>query len=342
MTVCIAALCTWAPPAQLMIVGSSDRLLTAGDIEFEPPQQKIYQFSRHIIALISGDAQAQISICDATRAHFSTSAPSSVNELADVFAENLAIYRRRQAEYTFLKPLNLDQESFLSRQNELSPQLATALANDLLNSRIEVETIIAGADNSGYHIFVVLDPGIVKCSDSVGFAAIGIGQRHAESAFMLSRYSRQWQYQRALLLTYAAKKRAEVAPGIGVWTDFFFIGAEGFQALHGDISKEIETAFLEMDAKIRDNLEAAGARVDKSIPDIIARIVRERAAAPAPAAGIDASASSPAQTAGADAGADAAASSPAQAAEAEPAEPGAAKDDEVPTRTQRRSPGKSV
>src|SRR5207249_5007921 len=39
VTVCIAALCQWEN--NQMIVGASDRMITAGDIEFQPPQQKV-------------------------------------------------------------------------------------------------------------------------------------------------------------------------------------------------------------------------------------------------------------------------------------------------------------
>jgi 20S proteasome alpha/beta subunit len=273
MTVCIAAICTWAhvPPLlpQLIVVGSSDRLITVGDIEFEPFQQKIYQFSTSIIALIAGDAQAQISICDATRARFLPEAPPSVEDVANAYAEELAYYRRKHAEFTYLQPLGLDQESFIARQNELSPSVINQLTYDLQAARLEIETIITGTDSTGCHIFVIDDPGAVRCSDSIAFAAIGMGQRHAESTFMFQRYARHWSYPRALLLTYAAKKRAEIAPGIGASTDFFFIGANGFQTIRAEIFKEVSDTYEEMASSVGSAMEKAGQRVDKSIAEIV-------------------------------------------------------------------------
>jgi hypothetical protein len=88
---------------------------------------------------------------------------------------------------------------------------------------------------------------------------------------MFQRYTRQWSYQRALLLTYAAKKRAEIAPGIGAGTDFFFIGANGFQTIREEIFKEIEATYAEMTSAMDTAMEAAGQRVDKSIAEIVAR-----------------------------------------------------------------------
>ncbi|HKX11257.1 MAG TPA: hypothetical protein VJN67_23860 [Stellaceae bacterium] len=282
MTVCVSAICTWAAATetaaqQLMIVGCSDRLLTVGDIEFEPFQSKIYYFSKSVVALVAGDAQAQISICEATRAHFTPSDAPSVEAVANFYAEEFARYRRTQAEYVFLQPLGLDQQSFISRQHELTASLAHDLANSLLERRLDVETIISGVDSTGYHIFTILDPGIVRCSDAIGFAAIGIGQRHAESTFMFQRYARHWSWPRALLLTYAAKKRAEVAPGIGANTDFFWIGVDGYHALHPDIIDEIDAAYSELRTKNDAVAEEAGKRVDESLVRILKRNLEAQA-----------------------------------------------------------------
>ena len=51
MTVCIAAICDEGT----MVAGASDRMITAADIEFEPPQPKIWPLTNSIIAMYSGD-----------------------------------------------------------------------------------------------------------------------------------------------------------------------------------------------------------------------------------------------------------------------------------------------
>ena len=95
-----------------------------------------------------------------------------------------------------------------------------------------IETIIAGIDSATGsvvpHVISIYKSqsgdGVVNC-DSVGFAAVGIGARHAESQFMLAGHSRYSPMPETLLLTYLAKKRSEVAPGVGEGTDMFTIGA---------------------------------------------------------------------------------------------------------------------
>jgi hypothetical protein len=66
--------------------------------------------------------------------------------------------------------------------------------------------------------------GDVECLDTVGFAAIGIGRWHANSQFMFAGHDRFKPIPETLLLTYAAKRRAEVSPGVGEGTDMFTIG----------------------------------------------------------------------------------------------------------------------
>jgi hypothetical protein len=86
-----------------------------------------------------------------------------------------------------------------------------------------VETIVAGVDLTGPHIYVVTNRGIT-CNDAAGFAAIGVGYWHANSQFMFAEHARSKTMAQTLLLAYAAKRRAEVAPGVGEATDMFMIG----------------------------------------------------------------------------------------------------------------------
>jgi len=62
------------------------------------------------------------------------------------------------------------------------------------------------------------------CEDQTAFVAIGSGGRHAESQFMLAKYSGGVPNAEALLLAYSAKRNAEIAPGVGAETDIFVIG----------------------------------------------------------------------------------------------------------------------
>jgi hypothetical protein len=82
-----------------------------------------------------------------------------------------------------------------------------------------------GVDTTGGHIYVC-DNGTITCQDAVGFASIGIGYWHANSQFMFGGHTKYKAMPETLLMTYFAKKRAEVAPGVGAQTDMLMIGPE--------------------------------------------------------------------------------------------------------------------
>ena len=56
VTVCVAAV------SGLIIFGTSDRMITSGDIQFEPQQSKIVPLTNSIVAQIAGDVSIQTEI----------------------------------------------------------------------------------------------------------------------------------------------------------------------------------------------------------------------------------------------------------------------------------------
>ena len=58
MTVCMAALLRWEYPNKetgQAVVTASDRMITAGDIEYEPQQHKVCFLRQNVVALVAGD-----------------------------------------------------------------------------------------------------------------------------------------------------------------------------------------------------------------------------------------------------------------------------------------------
>src|SRR5262249_14880019 len=132
-------------------------------------------------------------------------------------------------------PLNLDGQSFLANQGTMSSNLVERLARELINFEMpNASTIFAGLDPAGCHIYTVHN-NEANCVDNVGFAAIGIGDRHASSQFMFARHAWDSPFSDTLLLTYYAKRKAEVAPGVDTGTDMMMVGPTlGSLTLVGD------------------------------------------------------------------------------------------------------------
>ena len=86
----------------------------------------------------------------------------------------------------------------------------------------EFKAIVAGIDDTGPHIWVV-DSEETHCHDRNAFAAIGDGAARVELEFMLANHTRGKSFSETIHLTYIAKRRAEIASGVGAETDMFFI-----------------------------------------------------------------------------------------------------------------------
>jgi hypothetical protein len=100
----------------------------------------------------------------------------------------------------------------------------------------DIQALIVGHDPDGTaHIWSVTN-GDPSCHDIEGFAAIGIGTDYADSQLRFSGYTRNREPQESVILTYFAKKRAEVAPDVGHATDMF--NREGVNRSWGAIPTE--------------------------------------------------------------------------------------------------------
>lgn len=225
VTVCIAAICEGN-----IVVGASDRMITAGDIQFEPAAQKAFGMTSSIAVMFAGDAALQVEVGQAVQAQVNAHIEAfptvwlTVHDVAQMFVAHRNSVKQRRAEAAVLQPLGLTSETFLQGAHGFGPDLAKTIATDLVQFPLPaVAWIVCGIDHAGAHIYTIHD-GALTCQDQVGFAAIGWGARHAESQFMLAAHARHHSLAETLLLTYSAKKRAEVAPGVGYGTDMFTAG----------------------------------------------------------------------------------------------------------------------
>lgn len=233
MTVCVAAISD-----RSSIIGVTDRMLTAGDVEFEPAQAKMWAFSRAVWGLISGDYNIQSEILSRVdteikrRIAVQPDVWVSVKEVAELYCKRYKELLRSRAEAAILHPLGLDIPTFLSQQASMNPDLVVELAAKLTTYDFDstLEMLFIGNDHDGpdekatyVHLYKTEADKLSNCSQ-VGFAAIGIGRFHAESQFMFSGHWPSKPFHETLSLAYAAKKRAEVAPGVGKDTDIVVIG----------------------------------------------------------------------------------------------------------------------
>jgi len=235
----------------------------------------MFYFTAKIGALISGAGSTQTSICNAVvqrTANDWSNEDIRVQDIADMFAQELANYRARHAEQVFLRPLGLDTATFMANQNSYQPKFVEDTIHNIQNLEIgEMQTIIMGMDKSGPHLFHIDKWGNIRCDDLIGFTAIGIGEWHATSYLMLAKYSRKLQFQTALLHMYLAKRKAEAAPGIGRTTDIFFISDHFITTLRDGVQDILKSCVDKMEAKIAPLAQKTEAEFRKKVDAFLAK-----------------------------------------------------------------------
>jgi hypothetical protein len=195
------------------------------------PILKMVPMNNHIIAMSAGNAGFQ---SDATQHLFTQleeSRKPSPNPFSSVPVRDTATMyvefckkERKVAVDVLLAPYGLTAESYIEKQKSMSDQFVEWVTAEVekIRKNIGDSILFAGLDSTGAHIFCCDGDGFA-CCDAFAFAAIGSGGEHAESQFMLGGHTRLASAAETILLTYVAKKRSEVAPGVGKQTDMFVI-----------------------------------------------------------------------------------------------------------------------
>ena len=285
MTVCVAAMC-----AANILIGASDRMLTAGDVEFEPDTAKIYNLSNSAVAMIAGEASLQIEILQSLYRFVGERIKAKPQEwvpLNDLANEYQGIYqaiKSRKAEARVLRPIGLTLDTFITRQREMSASIVADLTKEIINFDMPaIEAIVSGVDDTGAHIYVVNNTE-VTCRDAIGFAAIGAGYWHANSQFMFAGHNRNRPLPETLLLTYAAKRRAEVAPGVGAGTDMFSVGPG--PGTYGPILKEIiddvDKIYKRTRARAAQSIKKSNQEVNKYVEQLGTQAAAQEQRTPTP------------------------------------------------------------
>jgi hypothetical protein len=226
VTVCVAAMC-WDSTC---IIGASDRMLTSSDIQFEPNQTKIVELTSSIAVMFAGDSFMQSAILHQLRLDINRRVDSkptvwlNVKDVAELYSQYYSEARASMAGKAWLLPLGLNLQTFVDNQKKMDSALVRQIAMEILNyTAPSVEAIFTGIDNSGAHIYAVNNEDVTS-RDFAGFAAIGVGAWHANSQLMFAGHTKWKPFPETLFLVYNAKKRAEVAPGVGSYTDMITIG----------------------------------------------------------------------------------------------------------------------
>jgi hypothetical protein len=243
-------------------------MLTSGDIQFEPSDIKIRRLTNSIAIQTAADSDLHDEIYQGVSAEVQARIEYdpddwwAVKDVAELYARHYNEVKSKRAERALLAPLRMTMEEFLDRQQDMNSELVARLTSEIINFDAgTVQAIIAGIDVTGPHLWLVHNES-VRCLDRVGFVAIGAGEWHSKSQFMFAEYSRFTSITTAMRLIYSAKKRAEVAPGVGEATDMFYIGPHlgSFTWFHPEVQGKLDEIYRKL--KIEELVAAETANME--------------------------------------------------------------------------------
>ena len=272
MTVCIAALCKlnyakngtpedWGTVA----ITASDRMITFGDVQYEPNQTKAGRMTKKTSVLISGDYSLHSEALKKTVTELERNPSAAPYDVALIYGRAIQAIKRRHAEDLYLAPLGLNTD--MLNASDMSDSLVSALVNQMQAYQgEEVEALVVGVDKGNATIYHIDTRGTVTCADDVGFATIGSGAWHARSQLMQTGYTNAFYYFPAMAAVYAAKKTADVSPGVGSTTDIQIFFRDGPE----NLLKETKAKLIELyDGYMRQRGELAQAAVQSLIDFVI-------------------------------------------------------------------------
>lgn len=271
MTICTACQFLFFYPDQTIgtaIIAATDRMLsdTGLGIEYESSRWKALLLDSHHLVLVSGELTFNSIALAELNAWARDNPGRSTLEIATTYGQIVNRCSFQRAAKRYLAPLGVQEPAGLEGLLALGlPEgLVGQICDQLQSERVDCEAIIAGSDGRESHLYRVDRQGIVTQHDDIGFVSIGSGGIHASGFYMQAPYTHVLGYHRALLLAYFAKKRAEVAPGVGSETDLFLITGDGIFRLDDEILTGLQAAY--------DSAEAMARRFVPKLERIIARI----------------------------------------------------------------------
>jgi hypothetical protein len=242
MTVCVGAICEDGNTAVL----ASDRMVTSSfpPIEFEHTKRKIFPLTEYTVALTSGNALKPIKIIPKIKTSLGKN--PDVESIAEKAKELYQFLRAEEAEELLFKPRTISKEVFYTRGAGLFPaDLFNMIDHEFVRYDYGLELLLVGTDSLGAHIYSIRNPGIADCFDTLGFHAIGVGYLHAIQVFIAHGYKTSYNIEEAINIVYAAKKAAEVAPGVGKETDISLITEGKVIDIDPEIISELSTIYDE-------------------------------------------------------------------------------------------------
>ena len=221
MTICIAALYENGKGCVL----ASDQMTTARfpiGYEFENEEvKKIIKVRETTVAylLTAGDVLFANEVLEAVRKDVDAKGITATPVIAELFRQHYQNVRKQHIVRHELEPRGLTLDSYYHAHQRLVQAVVMMIDNALKTGNPRAELVVAGFGESRCSVFSIMNPGDLFCHDAIGFAAVGSGGPHAVYSLIEDGYKKSMDAKTVYDLVEKAKRRSEVAPGVGRGTE---------------------------------------------------------------------------------------------------------------------------
>ena len=241
MTQLVAAICDQGRK----IIALSDRMVTTGDMTlgFEHEERKMYILTEKAIILLAGTIHEPDLITDIKN---SINPKHSVRDIANVAKTKYQSLRDTLIIDEILRRYGLKSfDDFHNKQKILHDGIVLEINDQVKKYFLPLDLLLVGLDGQGSHIIHISNPGIWKSYDPLAYCCLGMGDRHAENVFAWYRYSQNLNLNEALYISFEAKKKSEMASGVGNITDALIIDQDGTKEVKEETMNELQEAYYE-------------------------------------------------------------------------------------------------
>lgn len=227
----------------------SDRMISTGDmtLAYEHPRRKAQPIGDRAVVLTAGTVHEPDLIRDARER---AKGKERIRDIAEVLKKLYQELRDRHIEDNVLRP-RAGLQSFREyheKQKLLHDGVILDLNEAIRRYHVGLVLTLVGVDDSG-HLIHISDPGTCSNFDNMAYCCVGMGDRHADNVFAWYKYSQDMELNDALYIAFEAKKRAEMAGGVGQTTDIVIIDRDGIKQVGEDTIKVLEEAYDEREAR---------------------------------------------------------------------------------------------
>lgn len=247
MTQIIGAICDNSKRA----LAISDRMITTSDLSlsFEHETPKIDELATNCIALTAGSALIHAPIFTNVCAKLREKTKPKISEVVDELVNEFQNLRTKNIQNEIFSEVALTIGQFYQNQKQFHDAIIMRLTDKMEKYSLDLYILVVGVDSEGAHIYRIHDPGTSMPFDALGFCCIGTGQRHADVTFAYRRYTPSLPLRKALFVAYEAKKRAEMAGGVGKSTDITIVDGKKCKCLPQDVVEELEKIYNLMESE---------------------------------------------------------------------------------------------